>query len=296
MSRRWSRLELTLPVSFVDWVSAEVVEWGSPGVQIHDEPNPGIPAGTCTLEIYFPSTDVENARRRLDAFLTSLGPQASPFTLSPPRPAPDVDWARQWRYHFPPLRLGDRVLVLPPWESGTDSDGRTVILLQPGMAFGTGHHPTTAMVIERLHRVDDLAGRGRVLDIGCGSGILSLAAVRLGATGALGLDQDEEAVRSARENVVLNGLEDRIRIEPARFPTLPEPGPFELVLANVYFTFFQQNITALAAVTATGGLLLASGLQENEGDLAVEQFTAGGYTAGIVDGRDGWVLVEARRR
>ncbi len=295
MSRFWSQLELTLPVSFVDWVSAEVVEWGSPGVQILDDERSDTPPGSCTLIIFFDTDAVDDARGRLSAFLTSLGQQAEPFTLGTPEPASEVDWARQWQHHFPPLPLGERLLVLPPWERTYDSGDRTVILLQPGMAFGTGHHPTTAMIVERLQDLPDLDERGTVLDIGCGSGILSLAAVRLGAERAVGIDQDSEAVTSARENVALNELEDRIDISVARFPDRPETGPFRLVLANVYFTFFQQQIQALAEATASGGVLLASGLQETESDSILDLLRAHGFEAEVTDGAGGWVAVTALR-
>jgi len=296
MTQAWSRLEVTLPVSFVDWVSAEVVEWGSPGIEILDDSGGDLPPGSSSLAVFFPAGEADRAADKLRAFLTSLGPQAQPFTLGEPEPAPDVDWARQWQHHFPPLPIGEHLLILPPWEDDREADGRTIILLQPGLAFGTGHHPTTGMLLERIDAMDTLAETGTVLDIGCGSGILSLAAVRRGAPGAIGLDYDEDAIASARENIALNDCCDLISLHVARFPELPQPGPYALVLANVYFTFFQQHIPALRDVTAPGGTLLASGLQESEAELMLTLLHEHGFSARISAREEGWIVVEGHRQ
>jgi ribosomal protein L11 methyltransferase len=184
-------------------------------------------------------------------------------------------------------------MVLPPWEAGLDTGARLPLLLQPGMAFGTGHHPTTALILEALQSGGDLPEGGRLLDIGCGSGILSMGAVLLGAGEALAFDYDRDAVVSAAENLALNGLEERVRLAQARFPDLPWPGPFPLILANVYFTFFDQNAEAVRDLLGPDGVLLASGIQEEQGAETVERLQAAGFEARVAASRHGWVLVRA---
>lgn len=294
MGKRWSRLRLSLPKSFVDWVSAEVVEWGSPGVEVLEEVEDaaGPSVGQMTIDIYFPRKGAEPARDRLESFLERLGSQVRPYSLGLVEEAPDVDWAEQWKYNFPPLEIGKRLLILPPWESEHDPGDRLPILLQPGMAFGTGHHPTSSLIIEALDSLQDTLGSSRILDLGCGSGILSIAAVTLGAPTALAVDYDEDAVQAALANVEMNRLEDRVSVVKAKFPELTEGAVFDLVLANVYFTFFKLNSVEVAGMTAPGGRLLASGLQEEEADDAIGLLGSAGFQSRVLSGRDGWIVIE----
>lgn len=289
----WARLRLTLPSPFADWVSAEVVDWGSPGVQVLEEGmDPDVPPGpTMTLEIYFEKEGAAAAQERLQTFMERLGEQARPWNLERAAPVEPVDWAEQWRYHFPPLPVGERLMVLPPWEAGLDTGARLPLLLQPGMAFGTGHHPTTALILEALQTEGGLPEGGRLLDIGCGSGILSMGAVLLGAREALAFDYDRDAVVSAAENLALNGLQERVRLARARFPDLPWQGPFPLILANVYFTFFDQNAEAVRNLLTPAGVVLASGIQEEQGEETVQRLRSAGLTAHVAARRHGWVLV-----
>ncbi len=281
----WSRLRLTLPGPLADWVASEVVDWGSSGVEVVDT------GPSMTLFVYVRAARAADMEQRLRTFLTRLGTDADPWGLGGPEPVAPVDWARQWRFHFPPLPLGEELLVLPPWEADRDPEGRKVMLLQPGMAFGTGHHPTTAMVAEALERVPDLPARGTLLDIGCGSGILAMAAVLLGAPRSLAVDYDRDAVEAARENLLLNGLEDRVCVAQARFPDLPTAGPYEVVVANVYYTFFQQHTKELASLLAPGGVLLVSGLQEEQGPPVARMLRKKGLEAGVEREHQEWCLV-----
>ena len=290
---RWSRLSVTLPTAMADWLGAELVDWGSPGVEVIDPPDG--PTGRTTLLAYYPEPAAARARQRLDAFLERLGPQARPWVVRELEPVPPVDWADQWRFHFPPLPVGERLIIIPPWER-TVVEGRQPIVLQPGMAFGTGRHPSTVMVLEALERLVPLT-RGPLLDLGCGSGILAIGGVRLGAPTAVGFDYDPAALASARQNVALNGLTGRIHLFRSRFPETSLRAPFPLVTANVYFTFFRLHAARLPDLLAPAGRLLASGLQaqEGEGEAVRARLEEVGLVAHIAAEREGWVLVEARR-
>ena len=297
MSRDWARLRLTVSNSFVDWVCAEVVEWGSPGVEVH-ESEEGRGKGRSeqvTLDIYFPEKKAADAHRRLGDFLERLGPQAVPYSLDGPQQAPQLDWAERWQYHFPPIPIGERLLILPPWEQIQPGQERSVIYLQPGMAFGTGHHPTTALILESLEALQELEGLDTVLDVGCGSAILAIGAVRLGARRVLAVDYDKDAVQASKSNVDRNQLSDRIMVAQARFPSLPASGPFKLILANLYFTFFEENIEELGTVTAPGGVALISGLREEEMEAAASLVHRAGMETRACNSQGGWIMLEAVR-
>jgi len=298
MSREWARLRLTVSNSFVDWVCAEVVEWGSPGVEIHDPEKceePGSPE-QITLDIYFLEEEATCAHRRLGAFLDQLGPQAASYSLELPQRTPRMDWSEQWRYHFPPIPVGESLLILPPWERQDPGVDRKVVYLQPGMAFGTGHHPTTALILESLESWSGLEDVETVLDIGCGSAILSIAAARLGAQRVLAVDNDIDAVRAAKSNVERNELSDRILVAHAEFPEIPARWPFRLVLANLYFTFFEKNVEDLGGIVSTGGATLISGLREQEIEAAKSLVERAGMDIRRRRIRDGWIMLEAVRQ
>jgi len=287
----WSRLDLELPLPFADWVSAELLGWGCVGIELGDLPD----ASRVRLSAFFLDVDARSGYRKLNHFMDALGEQALPWELSPPEPVAPVDWANEWRHHFPPMEVGRRLVIVPPWDAEAVGRDRLPIVLQPGMAFGTGRHPSTTLVLEALEQVADLDQLGTVLDIGCGSGILSIGAVRLGAQHVLAIDYDAEAVRSARENIDRNGLSDRITVAGQRFPDLGDHGPFRLVMANVYFTFFEQQLPDLVGLVAEGGRLLASGLEGEEGGRVAERLRAAGLEAEVSQSRQGWSLVEAER-
>jgi len=288
---RWARFTLDLPVPYADWVTAELVDWGSPGVEVSER---SALTGGIQLRIYFGMDRVTEGRQKLTDFLGRLGEQARPYLLGELEEVEPEDWAEGWRFSFPPLPVGDRLLILPPWEEPEEAERRMPIYLQPGMAFGTGQHPSTILVLERMEQIVK-PGHGPVLDIGCGSGILALAAAVLGAERVLAIDYDRDAVASATRNVERNALTERIEVARSRFPNLPAPGPFPLILGNVYYTFFRQHAADLAALLPEGGTLLASGLQDHEGPPAAELLEGQGIDTAIAQRRDGWCVLEATR-
>jgi ribosomal protein L11 methyltransferase len=286
------RLEAELPVRFADWVTAELIDWGCPGVEVADEDRT---AGQIRLLVYFAHGSARSGRERLTRFLDDLGDQALPHRVGPLQEVPVEDWAEGWRFAFPPIEVGERLLLTPPWSSAESGHGRVQVVLQPGMAFGTGQHPSTLLVLEGLDRILR-PGSGPVLDIGCGSGVLAIAAVLLGAEQALAIDYDEDAVASARANVERNGVQDRVDVQRARFPARPAGGPWPLVLANVYSTFFRQHSVDLAAAVARGGTLFVSGITVAEAGEAERLLDSAGLEVTRAGERAEWALLEAHRR
>ncbi len=229
------------------------------------------PSRPAIVRAYLPARDTGAARRAVDEARTALG-HLQAFGLRPigeleTRLVQESDWAEAWKRHFPVLRIGRHLVIRPTWRRHRARPGDVVLALDPGMAFGTGLHPTTRLclaALERLAAVGRLAagaaadGRARVLDVGCGSGILAIAAGRLGAAEVLGIDTDPIAVEATVSNARRNRLARRLQ---ARQGSLPSgSGPFDLVLANLIASLLVALAGSLRDEVRPGGLLLASGI------------------------------------
>ena len=179
----------------------------------------------------------------------------------------DQDWSTVWKDNFRPIPVGRRLVIRPPWAQA-EPTGRLPIVLDPGMAFGTGAHPSTRLCLlaleDRLHAGDTL------IDLGCGSGILSIAAVRLGAARCLGLDIDSKAIENACGNLLLNQVEDKIELCVGSLadllpPTRPEPFAASVVVANILAKVLIALLgNGLARVVEPGGTLILSGILEDQ--------------------------------
>ena len=237
-----------------------------PGFELVDE---GLgarvdPARPATVRAYVPAPDPAAVERAVAEVTAALG-HLQVFDLRPigevsTRLVEEADWADAWKQHFPVLRVGRRLVIRPTWRRHRAADGDVVLALDPGMAFGTGLHPTTRLCLAALEGLADAApSRGaRVLDVGCGSGILAIAAVRLGAASALGVDTDPIAVEATTANARRNRIARRIRAREGSVPT--GEGPFDVVLANLIASLLVRLAPELRAELAPGGTLLASGI------------------------------------
>jgi ribosomal protein L11 methyltransferase len=172
------------------------------------------------------------------------------------------DWATEWRRGFSAQRIGKRLLLHPSWEPAQSEPGDVVLTIDPENAFGSGDHETTRLVLQMLEQ--RVAGGERVLDVGCGSGVLSIAAVRLGAAAAVAVDIDEEALVVARRNAEINGVASRI--ETSARPLQDIDGAYDIVLANIETRVLVHMPNQLQARIAPGGLLVLSGILRGERD------------------------------
>jgi ribosomal protein L11 methyltransferase len=201
------------------------------------------------------------------------------------RSVEDRDWTEAWRAGYEPQRIG-RLLIVPSWLKTPATDDDVVLRLDPGMAFGTGLHPTTRACLTLLQRVGPMPAR--VLDVGSGSGILGLAALALGAATVDAIDTDPVAVEATVANAAANGLDGRLR---ARAGSLDEPctDPYPLVLANLVAAVLIELAPRLVAHTAAGGTLLASGIiAERSAEVAAALSRAGLHETDRIDDGE-WV-------
>jgi len=259
--------------------------------------DPGRPS---IVRAYVPARDPAVAERAAAEAGEALG-HLQAFGLRPigeisTRIVHEADWAEAWKAHFPVLRVGRWIVIKPTWRDHEAGPGDVVLDLDPGMAFGTGLHPTTRLCLAGLEAVADrgLLGRARVLDVGCGSGILAIAAAKLGAASVLGVDTDPIAIEATDANAGRNGLAGTI---VARAGSLPSGAPLhDVVLANLIASVLIALATPLRDELRTGGVLLASGIFiDREADVRTAFSTAGlDVTARLAEGD--WIALEAVRR
>jgi ribosomal protein L11 methyltransferase len=205
----------------------------------------------------------------------------------------ETDWTEGWKAGYTPHRIG-RVLVVPSWLEPTDVGVSDVVLrLDPGMAFGTGLHPTTRGCLTLLQQLEPMPRR--LLDVGSGSGILALAALRLGAERAVCLDTDPVAVEATERNAAENGLADRIEVRQGSLSNGLTDAPFPLVLANLVAAVLIDLAPALAAHTTPGGTLLASGIIQSRAAGVADALVAAGFVerSRLDDGE--WVSLRLER-
>lgn len=249
-----------------------------------------------TVRAYVPARDAAAADRAADEAAVALG-HLQAFGLRTigelrTRLVDEADWADAWKAHFPVMRIGRHVVIRPTWRRHRAAPDDVVLAIDPGMAFGTGLHPTTRLCLVALERLAD-AGRmtgARVLDVGCGSGILAIAAVRLGAADAVGVDTDPIAIESTLANARRNRLAPRIRASVGSLPT-GEP-PFDVIAANLIAGVLVQIAAQLAAELAAGGRLVASGIfVDREGEVR-HAFEATGLAVTERTAEGDWVALE----
>lgn len=205
----------------------------------------------------------------------------------------EEDWAHSWKDYFWPEKVGKRCVVKPTWRDYSPTEDEIVIEIDPGMAFGTGTHPTTALCIGMIEAY--MVPGGSFLDIGTGSGILMAAAMKLGAGEALGIDMDEVAVEIAFKNMVLNGIpEERFRVVRGDLAS-GVPKPFDLIAANILAEVIIALLDQVGAVMAEKGVLICSGIVLNQKERVIEKMVRTGFRVLAVQEKDGWVAISAER-
>jgi ribosomal protein L11 methyltransferase len=250
------------------------------GVKYNDEEDAGTPTGPISVRAYLEIDDhIEEKRQKLEESLYYLG-------MIQPLPAPtykqiaDQNWMEAWKQHYKPILIGERLVILPAWME-SPAPGRVAIKIDPGMAFGTGTHPTTQLCLELMEREFTDHPPSRVIDIGCGSGILSIAAIKLGAHSVLGVDIDPGSVKNSRENADANLVGEELilgtgsvdEIRGGMFSFDKAPLVVANILAPVIVRLFESGLSDM--IEGQGSIIL-SGILEDQAVRVIEAGQANG--------------------
>ena len=289
-SSRYWELAVDVPPDVSEGLTNFVWELGALGVI--EEESPG---RAPRLRAFFPKTMFasaleESVRAYLHA-LAELGfrPAGEPSVVA----LANEDWADAWRAHFRPFTVGTSLLVAPPWDRPA-SNGRLVITIEPGRAFGTGQHGSTLGCLQTLEALVARAKPARLIDLGTGSGILAIAAARLGVQEVLAVDEDPDSVASTMANAARNHVSDRVRCVLADAGTLHESGA-PAVVANLLTTAHLRLAPRYARYVASGGALVLGGILDAEAPAVADAVGRHGFARRGALSVQGWTTLEAWR-
>lgn len=297
----WLELRIVAPLDAQDAVSAYLWELGVQGITEEAATRNGEP--WCLLRAYVESADSERIRQEVLEHIHALDeffPGAAHARVSVSI-VEQQDWNAKWKEHFKPFHVSPRLVIRPVWEAYSPQPGDVVLDLDPGMAFGTGAHESTRGCLNAIDAllgggtlgVEPLPLGGTVLDVGTGSGILLLAALKLGASRAVGIDLDPVAITAATENVALNGLEAQVELSDTLLEHLPTT-QYPLVLANILAPTLMALSADLVARLAPGGALVLSGLLNDQADSVRSAFLPRGLKESVAIQEGEWTTLVLR--
>ena len=299
--RKWLELSVQAPREFVEPLTSLFLKYGHAGVAVEepggfnpDEGESPPDSGHVRVVTYLPVGPTTRSREGSIDVGVRLMAQLGPVSMLQSRDVDEADWQNAWREHFHILHVGSRTVIVPTWRSYSPSPGDVVIELDPGMAFGTGHHPTTTMCLAAL---EELVSPGcSVLDLGCGSGILSIAAAKLGASDVLALDIDATAAETAAANVRQNGVDAVVTVGEGTLPHLSlRPGGYDIVVANISSTVIGDLAFSIARAARHEGTVVASGVLDHAKGPVVERLEEAGLSVEGVEVDGDWVALRLAR-
>ena len=283
--RTWYCLRLEVPTACAEEVSAWAYQLGSCGLQAEEARE------RTRLSAYFaaePRCDLAEVRCALTHRLAALGLASAIGSEC----VEERDWEAEWRRFFAPVWATERIVVHPSWIPVEIAEGQIAVTLDPKMAFGTGMHESTQLCLQALERY--LRPGARCLDLGTGSGILSVVAALLGAGPVLAVDTDERAVANARENLAHNGLgRGQVEVRLGGVEVVAE-GPFDLVLANIQSHVLRPLLLPLRGLLAADGRIAFSGLLAREEAAFCGWVTEAALEVDTVLAKEAWICVVAR--
>jgi len=298
----WWRLELASLPELEESLLWKLADLGIARVAVQHRPET---PSQRQLIAWLPAIDWPELERQQLAL--ALAPLAEPFGLALPplrwSQQADEDWSLSWKQHWQPDPVGKGLLILPAWlPCPPEHVERRLIAMDPGSAFGTGSHPTTRLCLEALELLAAMTPEGlaglRVADLGCGSGVLGLAALRLGAASVAAVDTDSLAVRATTDNAALNGLTPQVRVQLGSVEALAElleGQPADLLLCNILAPVIQALCPAFNTVLAANGVGLLSGLLVDQAPALQLALRDEGWQAELTAEQSQWGLMTIRR-
>jgi len=314
MSELWLEVTLPVPAEKLDRVCDALTANGMTGLVVEeegeflrllaqnrqywdyvDEALANRMKGASRVKFYVP--DTEEGQRELRGYLAGLE-EYEPQTVS----LREEDWATSWQKYYQPIPVGKRIYIVPEWMRGKEvPDNRAPLYLNPGLTFGTGSHPTTQLCLELL---EDVVSEGdKVLDLGCGSGILGIAALGRGAAHVTGVDIDPKAVDVAYENAAMNGIgRDRLTVlagnvlGDAKLAARLEPGKNRVVLANIVSDVIIPLSAVAGSFMTEDGVFLTSGIIDTRADEVQAAIEANGFVIKKRLERSGWCAFRAEKK
>jgi len=306
MANSWLEVSLIVNGELAEAVSEVLARFAPGGVVVEStavtaamDDSEGRAVGPLRVAAYLAVEEgLEVRRRQLEEALWYLG-RIQPLPEAQFKVVEEADWAEAWKAHYKPIPIGKNLEIVPAWLENPEP-GRTAIRMDPGMAFGTGTHPTTQLCLEFIEHfyLSTASTNKNVIDIGCGSGILAITALKLGTGVALGVDIDPEAVRASRENATLNEVEGRLELGLGSVAEV-RAGAFsipqaELVLANILAPVLAKLLDeGLGEVVEEGGWLVLSGILKEQSSQVEEALGRNGLR--LIDKKQmgDWVAIAA---
>lgn len=279
----WFRIAVVIPHQHVEDVSAQLFEMGCGGVH-EDE----VDQGVCLIAYFEDVGQKDTVRASCSEILTKLG-RATELLLED---VPNEDWTTSWRDYFKPVFATDRILICPPWACEPAPENGFVILIDPKMAFGTGHHETTRLALAGLEAC--IMGGEHVLDVGTGSGILSIAAMKLGATSVEAVDTDPPAVENTQDNMVLNDVLSGVQVQAGSLSVVD--GTFDVVVANIISSILGPLLPEIAIRTKSNGRVVLGGILEREREAFCQMVTDAGFAIDQVLELGEWICVLGHKK
>ena len=293
-STDWLQIKLRTTNQSADVIAELLEQLGAMAVSYTDaedspilEPKPGerrLWPNTEVTGLLAQGTDPKPILDKLKAILGDHIPMAATALE-------DKNWIRAWMDQFKPSKFGEHLWICPSWLE-VKEENAVVVSLDPGLAFGTGTHPTTALCLGYLDSLD-LQGK-QVLDYGCGSGILAIAALKLGAKNALGVDIDEQALQASRENAERNNVSDKLELFMGTDQKLDLPKS-PVTVANILAGPLAELEPIIASLTESGGKLALSGILTEQADSVIEAYSKD-FVMNKVKDKEGWALLTGTRK
>ncbi len=300
----WLKIEIFSPPETADALNNFLDEIGTEGAfqeTLEDPSKNGFfePTGGEIIQAFLPCDGrLEIRLASLRKYLDSIA-QIFPDSEKPTMKTEiirDPGWEEEWKKYFKPIRVSRSIVVKPTWERYTQTGGDIVIDIDPGMAFGTGQHPSTRMCLEAMEDIllhDRSIGNWHVLDVGTGTGILGIAAAKLDAESVLCVDTDPKAIEIATKNALINNVQDRVRMQQGEITAVEEP--FHLIVSNINAKTMIQLRSQMDRLLHPNGYLIISGIIEQEKHDIDEHFPSDLYSRRQVLNEKEWVCFVMRK-